>query len=105
LIAGQAMPVRRIARVGGPLPTGGDQVGRKQSTGCRYPIFDTGRIRVDLIVIEMNVVAGNECEIIGAEIELRRANPLAEGLRRGEVAVKRPVPDLVGRRQGDCVTS
>jgi hypothetical protein len=36
------MPVRRIAGVGGPLPTGGDQVGRKQSTGCRHPILDTG---------------------------------------------------------------
>ena len=50
----------------------------------------------------MDVVAGNEGEILGAEIELRRGNALAEGLRRGEVAVKRPVPDLVAEKRFDA---
>ena len=101
LIARQAVSVRDIARVGGPLPAGGDQVGRKQGTGCRHPIFDAGRVRVSLVMIEMNVVAVDECELIGREIELRRANALAEGLRRGEVAVKRPVPDFVAEKHFD----
>src|SRR5690242_10369149 len=50
----------------------------------------------------MDIMAGNERELIGAEIELRRGNALAEGLRRGEVAVKRPVPELIAEKRFDA---
>src|SRR5205823_4105634 len=95
LIAGQAVPVRAPVRVGGPEAAAGGKVGGEKGPGRRHPVFDASRIRIGLIVIEMDVVAGNECELLGGKIELRRSNALAEGLRRGEVAVKRPVPDLI----------
>src|SRR5260370_27393449 len=102
LIAGQAVPVRAPVRVGGREAAAGGKVGGEKSTGRRHSVLDAGRIRVGLIVIEMDVVAGNECELIGAEIELRRGYALAEGLRRGEVSVKRPVPDLIAEKRFDA---
>src|SRR5437868_2445405 len=36
LIARQAIPVRNIARVGGPKSATGGEVGGKKSTGCRH---------------------------------------------------------------------
>jgi hypothetical protein len=88
LIARQAGPVRASARAGGPEAAAGRKVGGKQRTGRRHSVFDARRIGVGLIVIEMDVVAGNKSELIGAEIELRRGNLFAESLRRGGVAVK-----------------
>src|SRR5260370_15087001 len=101
LVARQAVPVRAPVRVAGPEAAAGGKVGGEKSTGRRHSVLDAGRIRVGLIVIEMDVVAGNECELIGAEIELRRGYALAEGLRRGEVSVKRPVPDLIAEKRFD----
>ena len=88
LITGQARPVRAPAGAGGPEATAGSKMGGKQRTGRRHPVFDAGRIGVGLIVVEVDIVAGDKGKLIRGEIELGRSNLLAERLRCGEIAVK-----------------
>lgn len=88
LITGQARPVRAPAGAGGPEATAGSKMGGKQRTGRRHPVFDAGRIGVGLIVVEVDIVAGDKGKLVRGEIELGRSNLLAERLRCGEIAVK-----------------
>src|SRR5260370_25791439 len=69
LIAGQAVPVRAPVRVGGPEAAAGGEVGGEKGPGRRHSVFDASRICVGLIMIEMDVVPGDECELIGPEID------------------------------------
>jgi hypothetical protein len=58
-------------------------------------ILDAGRGRVGLVVIEMNIVARDIGQIIRREIELRQCDVLSLRLRRCEIAIERPVVDVV----------
>src|SRR5205814_7703628 len=61
-----------------------------------------GRGGPALVVVEENVVLLDEGKFGGGEVELRRIDGGALGFRPGEVAVDRPWPLIVARRQLDA---
>src|SRR6516165_3585338 len=102
LISGQASPVGSSARVGGPETASSGQVDRNAGIPGRVLVLDAGRRCVRLVVIEMDVVAGDKSQFVRVEVELRRNDVFSLGFRSGEVAVEGPVFDVVAEGQFDA---
>src|SRR6266404_3954080 len=58
LVAGEAVPVWDPTRVGGPETAADGKGGGEAGVGRRQSILDAGRVRVSLIVIEMDIMTG-----------------------------------------------
>src|SRR3954451_15757981 len=102
LIAWQAGSVGGSARVGGPETTAGGEVDGKAGHRTRVLVLDAGRVCVGLVVIEMDVVAGDKCEFVRIKVELRRDNIFPLRLGSGKISVERPVFDIVAEAQFDA---
>src|SRR6266851_3786836 len=80
LIAGEAVPVRDPTRVGGPETAADGKVDGEAGVGRRQSILYPSRVRVGLVVIEMDIMTGDVGELVRVEVELRRCNVLSLSL-------------------------